>query len=156
MNNRIALPHSSRGWKSKSKVSAGWVPSEAGGISVLCLSQHLVVCQQFLEILGLWVLRGLPPVSLDSSFSTCRLLLLFCHVCLLHETMIPLRARTTFPYSSYTVHLKDYHTYGWHRRKVFAAVRIIRTVTKHTSLVMQRVHVCVQPPLFRGAAVMSE
>ena len=61
-----------------------------------------------------------------------------------------------FPYSSYTGHLKDYHTYGWHRRKVFAAVRIVRTVTKHTSLVVQRVHVCVQPPRFKGAAVMSE
>lgn len=100
---------------------------------MLCLSQHLVVCQQFLEILSLWVLRGLPPVSLDSSFSTCRLLLLFSHVCLFHETMIPVRARTTFPYSSHTVHLKDYHTYGWHHRKVFASVRIVRTVTKHTS-----------------------
>lgn len=62
-------------------------------------------------------------------------LLLFSHVCLLHGTMIPVRARTTFPYSSHTVHLKDYHTYGWHRRKAFASVRIVRTVTKHTSLV---------------------
>ena len=147
------MPQSSRGWKSKSKVSAGWVPSEAGGISMLCLSQHLVVCQRFLEILGFWVLHGLPPASLDSSFSTCRLLLSFCHICLLHETMIPLRARTSFPYSSYTVRLKDYHTYGWHRRKVFASVCIVRTVIKHTSPV---VHVCVQPPPFRGAAVMSE
>ena len=77
MNNRSALLQGSRGRKSKSKVSARWVPSEAGGISVLCLSQHLVVCQQFLEILGLWVLRGLPPVSLDSSFSTCRSVVVF-------------------------------------------------------------------------------